>query len=114
MNHYYLARVRISCAKVQPHFSSAEKRQLTLSERRSEGQDANGINGRGPRPAREGGRLCRIASCPKRSVLTPSAKFKLFSEGEPLFPSVVWEKACTADVQLRAMSRGFSRRRVGP
>jgi len=32
------------------------------SERRSEGQDANGINGRGPRAAWEGGRLCRIAS----------------------------------------------------
>jgi hypothetical protein len=28
----------------------------------------------------------------------PTAQSQLFSKGEPLFPSSVWEKACTTDI----------------
>jgi hypothetical protein len=41
----------------------------------------------------------------------PTAQSQLFSKGEPLFPSSVWEKACTADIKLRAIPRGFFARR---
>ena len=35
----------------------------------------------------------------QRGSAASLAKFELFSEGEPLFPSAVWERACPANVQ---------------